>query len=49
MNEENFLSSESNHRIDINRVRYPHRIVWTAIPLSHLAFSIYWSYGYYTY
>jgi len=33
MNEENFLSSESNDRIDINRVRYPHCIVWTPIPL----------------
>lgn len=33
MNEENFFSSDSNDRIDINRVRYPHCIVWTPIPL----------------
>jgi hypothetical protein len=33
MDEENFMPNGLNDRIDIIRVRYPHCIVWTPIPL----------------
>ena len=33
MSDENFISGSSNERIDVGRVRYPHCIVWTPIPL----------------
>ncbi|CAF4620544.1 unnamed protein product, partial [Rotaria magnacalcarata] len=33
MNDDHFISSGFNDRIDMVRVRYPHCIVWTPIPL----------------
>jgi len=33
MADENFISNDPNDRIDVGRVRYPHCIVWTPIPL----------------
>ena len=33
MSDDNFLSNNSTDRIDTKRVRYPHCIVWTPIPL----------------
>ena len=33
MSEDNFLSSSSNDKIDVGRVRYPHCLVWTPIPV----------------
>jgi hypothetical protein len=33
MSDENFLSNSLTDRIDVGRVRYPHCIVWTPIPV----------------
>jgi hypothetical protein len=33
MSDVNFLPNGSNDRIDVKRVRYPHCIVWTPIPV----------------
>jgi hypothetical protein len=33
MNDDTYLSNGSSDRIDVKRVRYPHCIVWTPIPV----------------
>jgi hypothetical protein len=33
MSDVNFLPNGSNDRVDIKRVRYPHCLVWTPIPV----------------
>jgi len=33
MGDESFLSNNLNDRIDVGRVRYPHCLVWTPIPV----------------